>query len=296
MTGNKTEKKRISSKIFVALAALTLVSCCFLGTTFARYTTGTMSGEAGADIADWEIVIEDINNASGSEEGSFAVLSPAQEEYVGSGDNATGDRTHELPGSGTVVKISNNGQVDAEVTIAIDEEDGVAADGVKYYVKDYEVDAYGNVVIQDGKYVYHEEELVTGQEYHDQQGRTYRWNTASNAPEFSVGGSWVVPTEWQNISVSVDSNTLKGIAAVIRIGDLVVSEPYEQTEAGFVVDVESGSNVSIELTSAVWYSDLTSDNGNKGNYGDLRDSWIGANISKVGYTFTWSAVQASERP
>lgn len=52
MTSQKTEKKRISSKIFVALAALTLVSCCFLGTTFARYTTGTTSGSAGADIAD----------------------------------------------------------------------------------------------------------------------------------------------------------------------------------------------------------------------------------------------------
>ena len=45
-----TKKKSIFIKLFVALVALTLISCCFLGSTFARYTSED-SGTASVNVA-----------------------------------------------------------------------------------------------------------------------------------------------------------------------------------------------------------------------------------------------------
>ena len=55
MENKKTEKKRIFSKLTVCVAALALVSCAFVGGTFARYTTGESTANGGANIADWYI-------------------------------------------------------------------------------------------------------------------------------------------------------------------------------------------------------------------------------------------------
>lgn len=285
MTGNKTEKKRISSKIFVALAALTLVSCCFLGTTFARYTTGTMSGDAGIDIADWDIVIENINS-SGVEEGSFAVLSPAQEERTDT------DRTHELPGSGAVVRVTNYGQVSAKVTFVMSE-GGLKQNGVYYYVKNYEVDAEGDLVLVDGRPQYDVVALEAGVTYHDKQGRAYQWDVDTMAPAFLSGGVHTVPDYWASVQDGTDSS-LKGLAAIIQVGDLEVPGATE-TDNGYEVTLTTDSSISLNLTSAIWTSDFDSDT-TKGKWGDLRDTWIGENIDSVGYSFEWSAVQASERP
>lgn len=49
-----TKKKVLVSKLFVVLIALTLISFCFLGNTFARYTSGT-DAEATASIAKWNV-------------------------------------------------------------------------------------------------------------------------------------------------------------------------------------------------------------------------------------------------
>ena len=35
----KSDKKRILTRVLIVIAALTLLSCCFLGSTFARYVT-----------------------------------------------------------------------------------------------------------------------------------------------------------------------------------------------------------------------------------------------------------------
>lgn len=51
-----TNKKSIVSKLLLGLVLLTLISCCFLGSTFARYTSGG-SGSASTGIANWSIDI-----------------------------------------------------------------------------------------------------------------------------------------------------------------------------------------------------------------------------------------------
>ena len=52
-----TKKKGIASKLFIGLTGLTLLSCCFLGTTFARYTSGG-SGTAEVGVALWDVDFE----------------------------------------------------------------------------------------------------------------------------------------------------------------------------------------------------------------------------------------------
>ena len=110
-----TKKKSIVSKLLLLVLLLTLVSCCFLGSTFARYTSGG-TGSATVSVADWNISIG---------EGKFEIafendLSPLAAEYTaGTSYQAEFARKN----STAVVKvatISNTGDVDALVTLTAD--------------------------------------------------------------------------------------------------------------------------------------------------------------------------------
>ena len=106
-----TKRKGIVSKLFVAVVALTLISCCFLGSTFARYTSEG-NGSATTNVALW-----DIDFGAGQDAGSIDVtfddkLSPAAGEYKGSSDKRTN-----ATGKVLVATITNNGDVDASVTV-----------------------------------------------------------------------------------------------------------------------------------------------------------------------------------
>lgn len=102
------QKTRIASKLFAALVVLTLISCCFVGTTFARYTS-TGSGVASVVVAKW-----DINVGGGSMSDSmnftFDKLSPTH-TTSNSGTNVI---------SGQSITITNTGDVDALLTISVD--------------------------------------------------------------------------------------------------------------------------------------------------------------------------------
>lgn len=100
----KTEKKRILSKVLIVLAALTLLSCCFMGSTFAKYVTNG-SGSASMTIADWDVAIVK------EQEGNVTItdLSPD----VGGASHSTGWIK--------VAAIRNSGDVSAEVTVSVSE-------------------------------------------------------------------------------------------------------------------------------------------------------------------------------
>ena len=98
----KTEKKRILSKVLIVLAALTLLSCCFMGSTFAKYVTNG-SGSAKMTIADWDVAIEK------EQQGNVTItdLSPD----VGGASHSTGWIK--------VAAIRNSGDVSADVTVSV---------------------------------------------------------------------------------------------------------------------------------------------------------------------------------
>ena len=100
-----TKKKSIVSKLLFLMLLLTLISCCFLGNTFARYTSGG-SGSATVTVAKW-----DITHGAESIAVAFDKLSPDMDEYKGT------PRTHST-GLKFVATITNSGDVDANVTLS----------------------------------------------------------------------------------------------------------------------------------------------------------------------------------
>ena len=100
-----TQKRKLVSKLFVAVVVLTLVSCCFLASTFARYTSGG-SGTGTVEVATWAI----SGPGAGGISATFDKLSPSMDEYVDT------DRTHSTAPV-LVATIKNTGDVDALVTL-----------------------------------------------------------------------------------------------------------------------------------------------------------------------------------
>ena len=106
-----TKRKSVVSKILLLVVLLTLVSCCFLGSTFARYTTGG-EGSGKLEVAKWDVTI--TGDATGGTELSFNKLSPAKEAYEST------PRTHST-GRIAIATITNKSDVKAEVTFTATE-------------------------------------------------------------------------------------------------------------------------------------------------------------------------------
>lgn len=98
----KSDKKRILTRVLIVIAALTLLSCCFLGSTFARYVTNA-DGSGTVGVAKWDVSVTPYNNG----EYTFTKLSPDKD--------GTNTGTHST-GKVTILTVTNNGDVDAEVT------------------------------------------------------------------------------------------------------------------------------------------------------------------------------------
>ena len=114
-----TKKKNIASKLVLVLFVLTLISCCLLGSTFARYvSSGT--GSASVGIAKWDV---DMAEGGGSVE--IENISPSMEAAT---DNGSA-RTHSS-GLRAIGVITNHGEVAARVTVSAAGRDyTMAADG-----------------------------------------------------------------------------------------------------------------------------------------------------------------------
>lgn len=119
-----TKKKSIATKLLIALAALTLISCCFLGSTFARYTSGG-SGTATTSVAKWDVSLVGADSLTPT----FADLSPEPKPYTNTA------RTHST-GKVKVAELSNAGEVDALVTFTFDTTATIAYSGGDFATTD----------------------------------------------------------------------------------------------------------------------------------------------------------------
>ena len=123
-----TKRESVVSKLLLLVALMTIVSCCFLGSTFARYiSTGT--GTATIQVAKWAINVGD----TGSGAAKFDKLSPSMDPYE---DTARTNPSGKI----LVASMSNDGDVDALVKFTVGEVEvacnaaygtqGVATDGI----------------------------------------------------------------------------------------------------------------------------------------------------------------------
>lgn len=106
------QKRKILPKLFAALVVLTLISCCFLGTTFARYTS-TGENLASVEVANWDIEFENASSASLDENIKFGQLSPSKAD-AGAGTTRSNSTAPKL-----VAVITNNSEVNAKVSVTV---------------------------------------------------------------------------------------------------------------------------------------------------------------------------------
>lgn len=100
-----TKRKNVVSKMLLLVLILTLISCCFLGSTFARYTSSG-SNKGTLNVAEWNVAYE-----NGFEAVEEAEISPSMDEYTGEVRTHTSERK-------LVATIKNTGDVDALVKLS----------------------------------------------------------------------------------------------------------------------------------------------------------------------------------
>ena len=234
MENKKLEKKSVLKKLTIGIAAMALISCAFVGGTFARYTTGEKEIPGGVNVADWKIeVIEDAAD--------IFEFTPNMKAYT---DQV---RTKTVSEGGKILEIKNSGKVAATVTIKVD---------TSSYVME------------------------------DKEGNPAQF------PEYSVVNGEAVNAEWENVTVS-NIFTISALTVQDSGSTSAATGETQGTVTTYTITLKAGESVIVSVGKVVWTSDLT---GEDGTYGDLRDTWIGENISQIGYKMTWSAVQAEEIP
>ncbi len=106
-----TQRKSIGAKLFIALIALTLISCCFLGSTFARYTSGG-NGSASTGVAAWNI------NGPGAD-GITVTFDEGLSPSMSSFENSSGADVSNSTAPKLIATITNEGDVAASITISV---------------------------------------------------------------------------------------------------------------------------------------------------------------------------------
>lgn len=104
----KSDKKRILTRVLIVIAALTLLSCCFLGSTFARYVTNA-DGTAQIGVAKWDVSV----TPSSALDVSTNKLSPSKDTFVSGNVRKHSTETLQF------ASFTNSGDVDATVTLTL---------------------------------------------------------------------------------------------------------------------------------------------------------------------------------
>ena len=212
----KSDKKRILTRVLVVLAALTLLSCCFLGSTFARYVTRG-SGAASIGVAKWDVAV--TPSAEFDVEQDAYKLSPSQTAFTNA-DTTRSNSTEKF----LVATITNSGDVNALVSVTGTDDVTLTATG------------YG------------------------------------------------------------DKNRPTAAEACFSI-KLYKGDDARDTDTTTALDTTE--NVAAKNGALYIFAEITwttQDSGADGTAGDTLDTWIGQYATKVSWTLTYSAVQASELP
>lgn len=235
MENKKLEKKSVLKKLTIGIAAMALISCAFVGGTFARYTTGEKEIPGGVNVADWKIeVIEDAAD--------IFEFTPNKEAY----SNQIREKT--VSEGGKILEIKNSGKVAATVTIKVD---------TSSYVME------------------------------DKEGNPAQF------PEYDVVDGEAVNAAWQNVDSVNDIFTINDLTVQYSGSTSAATGKEQGTVTTYEITLHAGESVIVSIGEVIWTSDLSGENGVNG---DARDTWIGENISQIGYKMTWSAVQAEELP
>lgn len=261
MENKKTEKKRIFSKLTVCVAALALVSCAFVGGTFARYTTGNQSAAGGATIADWNVVDDPTISQQFVISPNSAKFNGGAEKTVIEAEDTALIRSYAISEGGAVLKITNNStNISARVVITLPTAKPMV------------------MMNKDGEIV----ELPTSDQ--DPYGV---WTDVTIDDIFTYTGQGAKPalTVLKNGNATVSAKT-EGEYQGKYVVELAPEDFVVVNSVGFKWTTDLVGDTKI--VNDVYTSDMNVWEG------DIRDSWIGKNVYSVGWQINWYAEQLDE--
>lgn len=257
--------KKLFLRSVAALAALTVVSCGLLGSTFARYIS-TSEGDAVTGIAKWGVALD---NKFPDTAAIMAVQNKLSPDVNGP-FNGTDDRVQSTGGA-LALTITNQGDVDANITVSLGGSELI-------YYSEYSDDAQtaydswgsGFAVAEDGTIT-----APSNAEANAVIKMEFAYSTDSNS----------VPTQdWKSlteIAAEINGQNSTGIKLSAKSGD-----------------AEGGS--FYFFVRATWTSQdkyfYDKDQGTAEKMSNLLDTWFGENIVAVGQRITFTALQSSELP
>lgn len=219
-----TQRKSIGAKLFIALIALTLISCCFLGSTFARYTSSD-NASASTSVAEWNIAGNFIEGTAGSDSITvhFDGLTPNMEGYLEGTDrnNSTG-KIH-------IATIANNGEVNAKITLTASEASFVSSKNgaVTFDPTGY---SFSNGLTGDGASQEQVEALFSiALTYGTEEGASNATTSVSGAIDLAVGKTIYVyaTVTWTTPYASSTSNGVLEDAVDTWVGQNVFGVAYD---------------------------------------------------------------------
>lgn len=256
------EQKKSTSKVVVRsaliLLLLTLISGCFLGSTFARYVSKG-EGDLSAGVAEWKIT--ETNSGADTAAVKLANFSPNMAEFK-SGKVRKREMNDVL-----LFSLKNDGDVQANVYLTLGEEGENNSPAVV---------AYGYVTGTDE--VNKDDVIGFGDTEPD-----YKPTKAEFAQIITMTPDIRIGTELGNATTAyTNTDTDGGAYYVLTPGDILyvlVDVAWTTDLTGDSTDKISGYPDSMNIVEA-----------------DLRDTWIGENVAAVGWEYSWVALQGSELP
>lgn len=251
-------KKRVTTTLFIALVLLTLISFCFLGTTFARYTSGG-NGSASVEIAEWNIDV--TGGGSGDSMNiSLSAFSPSKDEYNGSEATAPTDRIN--TGTRTkVATITNSGDVDATVTIT-----------------------FGAITFPD---MLNESAAFSGD-----SGDTLAFEDDGG---FKKAPSKEEVAKLFTISVYTQGSGGTAVATITSNSADANKYTFPLNKTGGSTTTQ---DIYVEITwqsaDNYYYTQKSNDHAQAKQYSDGLDTWVGQYVPSISFEIGYTAVQASE--
>lgn len=252
------EQKKSTSKVVVRsaliLLLLTLISGCFLGSTFARYVSKG-EGDLSAGVAEWKIT-ETVTAGEGGTLTALSLFTPNMTEYS-SAESPRSCKVENL----TLITIKNDGDVAAYVSVSVG----------------------SDVTLNNGT---GEIDLTS--------------LTNKNAGETNE----YAPTKDESNLIFTLTTTLTYGQASGNNAESPAGGEQESGEYDNMYLLYPGDTLTVTGT-VTWTTDIQGDptdqisgfpNGVTVVKADMRDTWIGENVTSIGWDYTWYAIQAEELP
>ena len=260
------EQKKSTSKVVVRsaliLLLLTLISGCFLGSTFARYVSKG-EGDLSAGVAEWK-----ITETTEWEDAATVALTKFSPNMAAHADNQT--RTRSL-NDVTLFTIKNDGDVDANLYLSFN---GTAVapatdSNIAMTLTAYGYTSGGDTVDTNNKITFE---------------ATYSTPAASDTYK---------PTSDEFKAIFTITVT------VTTTGNVEEKETYyllgDNGTVTVTADITWTTDLDGDSSKTIQEGDEFPDGANV-VYADLRDTWIGENVAAVGFNYSWYALQGSELP